>query len=168
MKSERLSPSFWQVIQPRFCAGTDRSRANREDLRRPPGFSLVEIVVALGIVSVGLVGILGLLPAGLGVFRQSVNMTVQSQIAQQIINDAQLTPYDKLASSTTYYDESGCKLEKGGRQTTYTATVSLSNPTSSLASTLPQQVSTTLLVKISNNAMPQSPSLHSFLLVKNY
>ena len=37
------------------------------------GFSLVEVIVALGIVAFAFVGLLGIIPSGLGSFRQSVD-----------------------------------------------------------------------------------------------
>jgi len=59
-------------------------------------FSLVEVVIAIGIVSFAFVGILGLLPAGMHQFRGAINTTVCTQIAQQIISDAQQTDFDTL------------------------------------------------------------------------
>jgi uncharacterized protein (TIGR02598 family) len=64
--------------------------------RRPSGFSLVEVVLAVGVISFAFVAILGLLPAGLHQFRQAMDTSISSQIAQRIIQDAQQSDFDVL------------------------------------------------------------------------
>jgi len=68
-------------------------------VRRTSGFSLVEVVLAVGVVSFAFVAILGLLPAGMTQFRQAIDTTVCAQIAQRVIGDAQQTNYDELIDS---------------------------------------------------------------------
>lgn len=60
------------------------------------GFSLVEVSLAIGIVAFGIMAVFGLFPAGMGMFRQSIDRTVSSQILQQVINEAQATDFDEL------------------------------------------------------------------------
>src|ERR1700742_1236811 len=60
------------------------------------GFSLVEVVLALGIVAFAFVAILGLIPAGMSTFRQAINISVCSQIGQRVIGDAFQADYDTL------------------------------------------------------------------------
>ena len=60
------------------------------------GFSLVEVVLALGVVAFAFVAILGLIPAGMTTFRQAINISVCSQIAQKVIGDAFQADYDTL------------------------------------------------------------------------
>ena len=69
-------------------------------VRRRAGFSLVEIVLAVGVVSFAFVAILGLIPAGLTQFRQAIDTTVCAQIAQRVIGDAQQADYDTLIDRT--------------------------------------------------------------------
>ena len=45
----------------------------KQKFSRRAGFSLVEVIVALGIVAFAFVGLLGIIPSGLGSFRQSVD-----------------------------------------------------------------------------------------------
>jgi uncharacterized protein (TIGR02598 family) len=65
-------------------------------------FSLVEVALAIAIVSFAVIGILSLMSTGLGNYRQVMDTTICAQIAQRIINDAQqadfkvLTDYTKL------------------------------------------------------------------------
>lgn len=51
---------------------------------RNASFSLVEVVLALGIVAIGLVSILGLFPTGLNASRDSANETRASEMSQGI------------------------------------------------------------------------------------
>src|SRR5687767_4065395 len=60
------------------------------------GFSLVEVVLAIGVVSFAFVAILGLVPAGMSQFRQAIDTAVCAQIAQRVIGDAQQTDFDLL------------------------------------------------------------------------
>jgi len=62
--------------------------------KRQSGFSLVEVVLAVGVISFAFVAILGLLPAGLTQFRQAMDNSVASQIAQRIILEAQQSDFD--------------------------------------------------------------------------
>jgi len=68
---------------------------------REAGFTLVEVVMALGIVAFGIIAVFGLLPAGLGIFRESIEATVSSQILQQILVEAQETDFDQLIKDHT-------------------------------------------------------------------
>ena len=65
----------------------------REKFRNPPrspnGFSLVEVVLALGIVSFSLVGILSIFPVALDTAKDSKNETRITLIAQSIFSDLQ-------------------------------------------------------------------------------
>lgn len=60
------------------------------------GFSLVEVTIATGIASFGIISLLGLLPSGLSMFRDAMNVTVSSQIAQRLIKEAVQTDYETL------------------------------------------------------------------------
>lgn len=72
-------------------------------LAKPPiarscrcGFSLVEVVLAIGVMSFAFVGIFALLPAGLTNFRQAMDTSVGAQIAQRLTSDAQQTDFNVL------------------------------------------------------------------------
>ena len=70
-----------------------RFRSQRE---ARAGFSLVEVVLAVGVVAFAFVAVLGLIPAGLTQFRQAIDTSVCAQIAQRVIMDAQQTDFDIL------------------------------------------------------------------------
>jgi len=80
---------------------TPSSPAPRNSIarQRRSGFSLVEVVLAVGVISFAFVAILGLLPAGLTQFRQAMDNSVASQIAQRILMDAQQSDFDVLIDS---------------------------------------------------------------------
>lgn len=63
---------------------------------RRSAFSLVEVVLAVGVISFAFVAILGLVPAGLAQFRQAMDNSVGAQVAQRIILECQQTDFDTL------------------------------------------------------------------------
>jgi len=88
--------------------------------RSSAGFTLVETVIAMGIVAFAMLGILGLVPVGLTNFREAMNNTAESQIIQGVSNDILLTDYAKLTSTyamgttnISYYSDEG-RLVSGG------------------------------------------------------
>jgi uncharacterized protein (TIGR02598 family) len=97
-------------------------------------FSLVEVVLALGIVAFAFVAILGLIPAGMSSFRQAINISVCSQIGQKVIADAFQADYDTLLTplgstqdsptpflmNYRYFDEEGNEILQSPRPTTNT------------------------------------------------
>jgi uncharacterized protein (TIGR02598 family) len=64
---------------------------------RQYGFSLVEIVLALGIISFVLVAIFGLFPVGYGNAMESRRETRAAYLAEQIINDLRSTPFNNAS-----------------------------------------------------------------------
>ena len=88
--------------------------------RRPgdeSGFSLVEVVIALGIVATVMVALLALLPLGMDALRESADLTVQSRIAQDLIGDVQQADWDTLEryrNELRYFDGEGTTLETAG------------------------------------------------------
>ena len=73
------------------------------------GFSLVEVVIAIGILSFAMVPLLGMLPTGLNTFRNSIDRSVSTQIAQQILNEARQTDFTNLPSlqGNRYFTDEG-------------------------------------------------------------
>jgi uncharacterized protein (TIGR02598 family) len=74
-------------------------------LSQAHGFSLIEVAIALGIVSFVLIPIIGLLPMGLATIQASENQTVMAGIAQQIRGQLQEITFSSVATlpQTTYY-----------------------------------------------------------------
>jgi uncharacterized protein (TIGR02598 family) len=95
----------------------------------PHGFSLVEITLALGIVSLSLVSLIGLLPAGLGVLRESMDQTVHAAIVQRVASGLTLAEFEKLESDTLYFDQEGQLLDTStDPEARYKVTILKGNP----------------------------------------
>lgn len=80
---------------------TRRSRA---------GFSLVEIATSIGIIAFAFVSLIGLLPTGLQVFREAIDSTNETWIAQSLNSMIQVTPWSKIGELeryTFFFDEEG-------------------------------------------------------------
>ena len=127
--------------------------------RRNAGFSLVEVVMALGIMSVGLVPLMALLPIGLKVHRQAIEVTVASQIVARVTHEAQQTDYTDLTlagnSPLTYcFDDQGNLLSSGKGDQTVFATCKDSKRIYDVRATVNQAASLPAA-----GSMAQSPSL---------
>jgi uncharacterized protein (TIGR02598 family) len=59
-------------------------------------FSLVEVMLSLGIISFAFVGLLGLIPLGLDMFRTAVDATVEAQILQCVTTVARQGKFSQL------------------------------------------------------------------------
>lgn len=114
------------------------------------GFSLVEVVLALGVISFAIVAILGLIPTGLQTSHSSQDETRAAQIAQTILssmasqaqrqftavtvptNDSStIPPFDLTSSGTTpIYADNAAKLSANAAGAVYAITVTTnSSPT---------------------------------------
>lgn len=71
------------------------------------GFSLVEVTLALGVVSFALLAILGILPTGLSSLRQSMNQVVEAHILLAISGQAVVSDFAALAVSGLNFNENG-------------------------------------------------------------
>lgn len=89
------------------------------------GFSLVEVVLALGLVSFAVIAIMGLLPTGLAALRQAMNQTVEAQIVKTISAQSVNTPFTDLGS-ISYFDEEG--LPTAAANARYTVNVTTQPP----------------------------------------
>lgn len=79
-------------------------------------FSLVEVTIALGIVTFAVVSVMGLLPAGLTTMRTATDQTTISQITREISAEILLTPFGDLdsyisAHGTRYFDSEGGRTD---------------------------------------------------------
>lgn len=107
------------------------------------GFSLPEVTMAVGIASMAIVLLLGLLPSGMSSIRSASNTLAETRIYQQIIAEIQtanwgaagagalppgLTPY---ANARRFFDDQGSPLDIGGADSirlTYVSEILLEGP----------------------------------------
>lgn len=64
-------------------------------MKRSPGFSLVEVAVALGVISFAILALLGLVVASHDTARESVDKTDSGLLFQKVVNQLRLKPFDK-------------------------------------------------------------------------
>ncbi|GEP42197.1 hypothetical protein BGE01nite_14880 [Brevifollis gellanilyticus] len=121
------------------------------------GFSLVEVVLAVGIMALGVVTILGLLPHGLEMSRKTANEQAQTRIVDQITGELQASSWATLggligqgggSSMVLQYDDQGLRT-RDSALATYIARVSLQDP----------QESTTGMQMPGNTGAPTNPNL---------
>jgi len=128
-----------------------------KDSRRSRGFSLIEVTIAIGIVAFAFVALLGMLPVGLRTFTDSIDATVEAQIAQRLFGEAQQIKFSDLstlADSGRYYDaegtETGDDLGPPAEGFVYHAVVN-----SPLTDTLNNPYRLTITVEIAKNRTVQ-------------
>jgi len=88
--------------------------------RDPEGFTLVESVLAIGVVAFSFLAIFALLPAGLGQFHQAMDVSVSAEIVQRIASDAEQTDFNLLVGNAVsgnfyalpmrYFDDQGSEI----------------------------------------------------------
>lgn len=86
---------------------------------RRQGFSLIEVTMAIGLISFAMLSVLGLMPVGLNTLRKAMNQTVEGQIVQKMSGRFLLTPFSQLRTSYStsqsfYYDQEGEEVPDAG------------------------------------------------------
>jgi uncharacterized protein (TIGR02598 family) len=121
---------------------------------RREAFSLVEVVLAVGVAAFALVALLGLLPAGLKTFKGSMNTAVGSQIAQRVFNDMQVSDWSNISNTVRFFDEQGTETASNALNCIYWAQVSTTNASNGNSTSIMGNISTNLLtlkVIVANN-----------------
>lgn len=97
---------------------TSRKKPNSRPIplgrKCPRGFSLVEVTLALAVMTFVSFSLLGLMPEGLRNHRKSMDLTVQAQITQDLAAMVQRTSFAdvKTLANTYFYDAEGLPLEE--------------------------------------------------------
>ena len=93
-------------------------------------FSLVEVVLALGVTSFALLSMVALIPLGLTEAREATDSTTESQIVQYARNEIEMTPFTNLsawAGTNSYFDNQGLPTSKGSAEQIYTVSYGVTN-----------------------------------------
>lgn len=69
------------------------------DIQPRPGFSLMEVALALAVASFAAIGLLSLTSSGLGNYRQVMDTTVAAQIGERVVNDAEQADFQALTDA---------------------------------------------------------------------
>lgn len=94
------------------------------------GFSLVEVTIAMGIVSFALITLLGIVPIGLMAAQDAMRQTANAHIIQQISGDLGRMSIGDLPgyiATPQYYDFDGQRLENAA-DATFVTTLAKSAP----------------------------------------
>ena len=84
------------------------------------GFSLVEVMLALAIVSIGLIAILGLLPTGLRSARDAADNTISATVIQDVFSTIRSSPFTAVDLNNPYgFPPSGGPLPTYNLQNNY-------------------------------------------------
>lgn len=117
-------------------------------------FSLVEVTLALGIMSFALVGLIGLLPVGLSTFRSAMDNSISTQISQRLLNEAGQTDFDQLLATpqtVRYFDDQGNELTAANKARAIYHTNLVVAPATALPGAVPNQNLATVFLQIANN-----------------
>jgi uncharacterized protein (TIGR02598 family) len=94
-------------------------------------FSLVEVVLAMGVTSFALLSMVALIPVGLSSARQATDATTESQIIQFSRNELELTSFTNLATAwmgvTNYFDNQGLPTTNGDPSQIYSVSYAVSS-----------------------------------------
>lgn len=84
--------------------------------RASRGFSLAEVMIALGIVASVMVGLMGMTTLSVRSVRESSNMAIQGRVAQEVINNIQMADWNdvetKFEGKTFKFDHEGFPMDE--------------------------------------------------------
>jgi uncharacterized protein (TIGR02598 family) len=140
--------------------------------KRQAAFSLIEVVMALGISTFCLVALLGLMPVGLQTVRDARGDALQAEILKAMGNIAQQTDYSllgNLAGKKYYFDINGLLVTSTSADAIYEAVLStgtVSVPSSSTSTALSGATSVTVAIHRSANTNSEA-STHTLFISNN-
>ena len=127
--------------------------------RRCLAFTLVETVIAIGIVATVMVALLGLLPSGVEIMSEAGRGTVGARIAQQLIGEVQLAEFDDVNTfngKERYYDDMGTEVKSfDAPRRVYTARIEVASEKPSVPGSIESEFLQRVVIKVSDR--PISP-----------
>lgn len=86
---------------------------------RSRGFTLAEVMIAMGIVATVMVGLLGMIPLGVRSVREATNLTTTGRIAQEVIGNIQQANWSDIEKSfdkkSFSFDNEGFLIRTGNK-----------------------------------------------------
>ncbi len=134
------------------------------------GFTLVETVLAIGIVVFTMLPILGLLPVGMDSQQEAISSTVESQLVQAVSGEISLTDYATVASSyhepvETFYNEEGALLPSDHGMV-YAVKVALKDVSAPADPSLAPATSLCAVIQVTRVNAPSKPRLYTLIIPK--
>jgi len=96
-------PAELNAVQKMNASGDPSLQSLFSRKRKIRGFSLVEVVLALGVFSYAALSVVALLATGLSTTAGSRTSMAQANITRELRASLQATPFSSIASGTTYY-----------------------------------------------------------------
>lgn len=168
----------WSMSNPRRAVCTMRVQCRLSNrLRSSKAFSLVEVVLAIGVVSFAMMAMLGTLPVGLKSSQQSRGQVATANISRQLQGELQQISFndsskdtltvEKLADNPFYYTLEGTKTDADGAY--YIANFSVTNvslPGLAVDASRARNVKVTLSYPANAPVESRQESVFSLLLAK--
>ena len=117
------------------------------------GFTLIETVLAIGIVATVLIALLGLLPTGSKILGEAGRGTVGARIAQQLIGEVQQAEFadiDTFNNKQRYYNDMGTELKSVGGHV-YTARIEVESGNPPIPGAKESEYRRRVIIKVSND-----------------
>ena len=152
------------AVHPAALPSPVPSRGSRQ---ASAGFSLIEIVIAVGIFAFVIIPVIGLVSGGMKNLRQSMDDTVRADIAKAIVGEALRSPYSNVVSATNYYNDEGIQQGSQNAQTIFNATTTVTSLTSdsSLGLTTDTNIAKQLTVTVKHVSDPNNKTVYTQLLI---
>jgi uncharacterized protein (TIGR02598 family) len=134
------------------------------------GFTLVEVILSLGILSFAMVALLGLIPLGLSTSRNAINITTESQIVQSLCNEIQLTDFSNISNTVLYYNEEGSIVNSSDQTILYSVVISSEksiSPATGLSTGSKTDSAQTVLIRVANKTTPKTTNSYSVIVFNN-
>ena len=69
------------------------------------GFTLIELLISIFVLSMGIIGVLGLFPISAHIAKSSQMLTIANQLGQAKLEEIVSKPYEEISASTENYGE---------------------------------------------------------------
>ena len=149
-----------------------KPRRSKNSSRQSGGFSLIEIVIAIGLAAFAIVGLIGLMPQGLTTLKQSRSDSLRAEILKSVANTAKQTDFSPISSlngTNFYFDADGVLVASGSPDALYQAvlgTNSANVPASGSAYTLPGAIEVSVNICRKDNTNSESTT-HTLIIPDN-
>jgi uncharacterized protein (TIGR02598 family) len=149
-----------------------KTRRSKNSSRQSGGFSLIEIVIAIGLAAFAIVGLIGLMPQGLTTLKQSRSDSLRAEILKSVANTAKQTDFSLISSlngTNFYFDADGVLVTSGSPDALYQAvlgTNSANVPASGSSYTLPGAIEVSVNICRKDNTNSESTT-HTLIIPDN-